>query len=34
MRGVSSKEAASASAGRFNLSRRVVYQAALAVKKD
>jgi len=34
MRGVSSKEAASAIAGRFNLSRRVVYQAALAVKKD
>ncbi len=33
LRGVSSKEAASAIAGRFNLSRRVVYQAALAMKK-
>jgi 16S rRNA (cytidine1402-2'-O)-methyltransferase len=32
--GVSSKEAASSIAGRFNLSRRVVYQAALAMKKD
>ncbi|MGO9017662.1 MAG: 16S rRNA (cytidine(1402)-2'-O)-methyltransferase [Syntrophobacteraceae bacterium] len=31
--GLSSKEAASAIAGRFNLSRRVVYQAALAIKK-
>jgi len=27
------KEAASAIAGRFNLSRRVAYQAALAMKK-
>jgi 16S rRNA (cytidine1402-2'-O)-methyltransferase len=34
MRGASSKEAASAIAGRFNLSRRVVYQEALAMKKD
>jgi hypothetical protein len=32
--GLSSKEAASAIAGRFNLSRRVAYQAALAMKKD
>jgi len=31
--GLSSKEAASAIAGRFNLSRRVAYQAALAMKK-
>jgi 16S rRNA (cytidine1402-2'-O)-methyltransferase len=31
--GFSSKEAASAVAGRFNLSRRMVYQAALAMKK-
>jgi 16S rRNA (cytidine1402-2'-O)-methyltransferase len=34
MRGVSSKEAVSTVAGRFDLSRRVVYQAALAMKKD
>jgi hypothetical protein len=34
LRGVSSKEAASAIAGRFNLSRRVAYQAALAMKED
>ena len=33
LRGLSSKEAALAIAGRFNLSRRVVYQAALAIKK-
>lgn len=32
--GFSSKEAAVAVAGRFNLPRRVVYQAALAMKKD
>jgi len=32
--GRSSREAASAVAGRFNLPRRVVYQAALAMKKD
>ena len=31
--GLSSKEAASAIAGRFNLPRRMVYQAALAMKK-
>ncbi len=31
--GLSSKEAASAIAGRFHLPRRVVYQAALAMKK-
>ncbi|MFZ0942728.1 MAG: 16S rRNA (cytidine(1402)-2'-O)-methyltransferase [Syntrophobacteraceae bacterium] len=31
--GLSSKEAASAIAGRFNVSRRVAYQAALAMKK-
>jgi 16S rRNA (cytidine1402-2'-O)-methyltransferase len=33
VRGFSSKEAASAIAGRFNLSRRLAYQAALAMKK-
>jgi len=33
VRGLSSKEAASAIAGRFNLSRRLAYQAALAMKK-
>jgi 16S rRNA (cytidine1402-2'-O)-methyltransferase len=32
--GVSSKEAASAIAGRFNIPRRVVYQAALELKKQ
>ncbi len=33
LEGFSSREAASAIAGRFNLSRRVAYQAALAMKK-
>jgi len=32
--GLSSREAASAIAGRFNIPRRVVYQAALALKKQ
>ncbi len=32
--GLSSKEAASAIARRFDLPRRVVYQAALAMKKE
>ncbi len=31
--GLSSREAASAIAARFNLPRRVVYQAALTMKK-
>jgi 16S rRNA (cytidine1402-2'-O)-methyltransferase len=34
LNGLSSKEAASVVAGRFDLPRRVVYQAALGMKKD